>query len=326
MSSGISSHVSFLANLNQLADQRREWRIERRDEPHSIVDENNKEAWRSLWPRWLSLGQCVPVARPKWLHEIQAMPPSLKHEYDLFVENQCEVYKDSISHAVLLKIADEAVASLQGQAQLAMNEVLLCDEVDRIILKRLRLPSYAKWRQSQGIKTTVTPALIDAQGLPVKAGAPPPLHLVSVAEIDQQLLKALRDNPLLLHGLTPRKFEHLIAELLNRDGWEIEVTQASRDGGKDVIATLRTSGICSVYYIECKRYAPKRPVSVKAVRELIGIVHAKRVTAGMLVTTSGFTRSARDLQSIEPHRITLKAYTDIVTWLKAARRKGTDDV
>jgi restriction system protein len=139
-------------------------------------------------------------------------------------------------------------------------------------------------------------------------------------------LKTLRDKPRLLHSLTPRKFEFLIAELLKRDGWEIEVTPASRDGGKDVIATLRTSGICSVYYIECKRYAPKQPVSVKAVRELLGIVHAKRVTAGMLVTTSGFTRSARDLQSIEPHRITLKAYTDVVAWLKAARQKGTDNV
>jgi hypothetical protein len=30
-----------------------------------------------------------------------------------------------------------------------MNELLLCDEVDRIIRKRLRLPSYATWRKKE---------------------------------------------------------------------------------------------------------------------------------------------------------------------------------
>jgi len=77
----------------------------------------------------------------------QLSPRSLKHEYDLYVENEIEVYKDSISRTVLLKIGDEAVASLESQAQFAMNELLLCDEVDRIIRKRLRIPSYATWRK-----------------------------------------------------------------------------------------------------------------------------------------------------------------------------------
>jgi len=76
-------------------------------------------------------------------------PRSLKHEYDLFVENEIEMYKDSISRTVLLKIGDEAVASLQSQPQLAMNELLLCDEVDRIIRKRQRIPTYATWRKRE---------------------------------------------------------------------------------------------------------------------------------------------------------------------------------
>ncbi|HVF39646.1 MAG TPA: hypothetical protein VM939_07065 [Gemmatimonadaceae bacterium] len=79
----------------------------------------------------------------------QSAPRSLKHEYDLFVENEIEVYKDSISRAALLKIGDEAVASLRSEAQFAMNELLLCDEVDRIIRKRLRIPTYATWRKRE---------------------------------------------------------------------------------------------------------------------------------------------------------------------------------
>jgi hypothetical protein len=79
----------------------------------------------------------------------QSAPRSLKYEYDLFVENEIEVYKDSISRTALLKIGDEAVASLHSQTQFAMNELLLCDEVDKIIRKRLRIPSYTTWRKKE---------------------------------------------------------------------------------------------------------------------------------------------------------------------------------
>ncbi len=79
----------------------------------------------------------------------QSAPRSLKHEYDLFVENEIEAYKESISRTALLKIGDEAVASLQSGMQFAMNELLLVHEVDKIIRKRQRLPSYATWRKKE---------------------------------------------------------------------------------------------------------------------------------------------------------------------------------
>ena len=79
----------------------------------------------------------------------QPAPRSLKYEYDLFVENEIEIYKDTISRTALLKIGDEAVALLYAQPQFAMNELLLCDEVDKIIRKRLRLPSYTTWRKKE---------------------------------------------------------------------------------------------------------------------------------------------------------------------------------
>jgi hypothetical protein len=76
----------------------------------------------------------------------QRAPRSLKHEYELFVEQEIENYKDSIPRMALLKIGDEAVTSLGAQMQFALTEVLLCEEVDRIIAGRLRLPTYRTWR------------------------------------------------------------------------------------------------------------------------------------------------------------------------------------
>lgn len=72
---------------------------------------------------------------------------SLKHEYELFVEEEIENYKESIPRNALLSIGDEAARILAGEAQLALTELLLCEEVDRLIFSRLRLPSYQTWRR-----------------------------------------------------------------------------------------------------------------------------------------------------------------------------------
>src|SRR5947209_208106 len=73
-------------------------------------------------------------------------PRSLKYEYELYVEREIEHYKDTISRTALLSIGDEAVARLRAQAQTTLTEMVLWEEVDRIIARRLRLPSYRVWK------------------------------------------------------------------------------------------------------------------------------------------------------------------------------------
>ncbi|MGH7603569.1 MAG: SAM-dependent methyltransferase [Gemmatimonadaceae bacterium] len=79
----------------------------------------------------------------------QHIPRSLKHEYELYVENEIENYKESVSRSAILKIGDEAAASLRAGEQFAMDELLLWAEVDRIIRKRLRIPAYDTWRRKR---------------------------------------------------------------------------------------------------------------------------------------------------------------------------------
>ncbi len=74
-------------------------------------------------------------------------PPSLRHEYDRYVDREIELYKESVSARVLYAIADEAKRTLDDSAQLGLSELLLAAEVDKIIAKRLRLLSYATWRR-----------------------------------------------------------------------------------------------------------------------------------------------------------------------------------
>lgn len=74
---------------------------------------------------------------------------SLKHDYELYVEREIEEYKDSIPRSAILSIGDEAVAALRAQEQVVFNELVLWDEVDRIIRKRLNIPAYATWRRKR---------------------------------------------------------------------------------------------------------------------------------------------------------------------------------
>lgn len=74
-------------------------------------------------------------------------PRSLKYEYELYVEREIEDYKDSVSRGALLKIGDEAVAKLCSEAQITLTEIVVWQEVDRIISRRLRLPSYTTWKR-----------------------------------------------------------------------------------------------------------------------------------------------------------------------------------
>jgi len=75
--------------------------------------------------------------------------PSLKQLYQEYILERVEAYKDSFTRTELLRLGDEAVAELAAGAegQFVLTEVLLLDSVDRMIIKRLSLPSYPKWRR-----------------------------------------------------------------------------------------------------------------------------------------------------------------------------------
>ncbi len=86
------------------------------------------------------------------------------------------------------------------------------------------------------------------------------------------------------------EFEHLVREIFaaefTRDGGEVKVTQASRDGGVDAIAFDPDPIRGGKIVIQAKRYT--NTVDVAAVRDLYGTVMNEGATKGILVTTSSF--------------------------------------
>ena len=87
------------------------------------------------------------AARPP--RSVRRPPRSLKQEYEEFMLQRIEEYKNSLTREELLLVGDEAVRELEANAegQYFLTEVLLLEHVDRVIARRLRLPAFPRWRQ-----------------------------------------------------------------------------------------------------------------------------------------------------------------------------------
>jgi len=95
-------------------------------------------------------------------------PYSDKQHYQEYILQRIEGYKNSIGRDELLRLGDEAASELHAtsEGQFVLTEVLMLESVDRLIMKRLALRSYRRWRQ-QFIK------LREAQRTPTHWGLEP---------------------------------------------------------------------------------------------------------------------------------------------------------
>jgi HJR/Mrr/RecB family endonuclease len=144
--------------------------------------------------------------------------------------------------------------------------------------------------------------------------------VVASEETWSEIIASLTRNPERLYSLSSRKFEELIAELLIRDGMKVQLTPPSNDGGRDILALSETQAGQHLYLVECKRYSVDNPVGVSIVRALYGVVEAERATAGLLVTTSYFTKGALSFRDSVKYKLSMKDYGNLVDWLKKSVR------
>lgn len=108
--------------------------------------------------------------------------------------------------------------------------------------------------------------------------------------VDSYEIEDKIDNSTNLAAMDWEDFEHLIRELFEREfkvnGGEVNITQASRDGGVDAIAFDPDPIRGGKIVIQAKRYT--NTVGVSAVRDLFGTVLNEGATKGILVTTSDY--------------------------------------
>jgi restriction system protein len=169
------------------------------------------------------------------------------------------------------------------------------------------------------------PGLLGPDGQPVTPKSKTGRSAISdIRHANDELILALKKDPELVFGLSPRRFEELAAGLFERLGYTVTLTPASKDGGKDLYIAQKNDLGSFLFYVECKRYAPNRPVGVALVNALTGVVERGRATAGLLLTTSHFTSGARAVQNQLKHRLSLQDYSDYKSLLERVSSPSRD--
>ncbi len=137
-----------------------------------------------------------------------------------------------------------------------------------------------------------------------------------VIDINEELKIYLSRYPEKLYDLSPRKFEELIAAILKDFGFNVELTSATRDGGKDIYAYIKNQVTSILMFVECKKWAPTRHVGIEVVQRLYGVQQINKANKSMVVTTSYFTKQAIAECKRYENLMSLKDYFDLKAWLK----------
>lgn len=92
------------------------------------------------------------------------------------------------------------------------------------------------------------------------------------------------------------EFEQLMVQLFQAipEFDEVRRTRSRADGGIDLVAINTTPFVGGRVAIQAKRYAAHRKVDVAAVREMVGSITQREFNKGIIITTSDFTRAARE--------------------------------
>ncbi|MBK8975066.1 MAG: restriction endonuclease [Planctomycetes bacterium] len=131
-----------------------------------------------------------------------------------------------------------------------------------------------------------------------------PSVAASVATPDEQLeeaLGAIRDSVRaellrLVMEVDPGRFEQLVLDVLHEMGYglnrdQVARTPISQDGGIDGVISLDRLGLEKVY-VQAKRWQDN--VGRPQIQAFFGALAGRRATKGVVITTSGFTKDARE--------------------------------
>ena len=143
---------------------------------------------------------------------------------------------------------------------------------------------------------------------------------VSFLDVTPQLLVVLGDNPEELRNLSPERFEHVVAERIDRMGYDVQLTGRTnrRDGGIDLIAVPKIRTIGSfLMAAQIKHHRGDRTTGRPDVDRLLAWKDSP-FRIGLMVTNTGFSQDARWLADQVNNRafLRLRDFEDLKRWLR----------
>ena len=118
---------------------------------------------------------------------------------------------------------------------------------------------------------------------------------VNEIPLDEGPLESVDELKTVLQQMDPYDFEHFVADLWMRMGWQTEVSSAAMDEGVDVIAR-KQHPYEQTTLIQAKRYGPNTTVGSPDIQQYASLGQQyDGVDKVVVVTTNEFTGQARDL-------------------------------
>ncbi|MCJ1900477.1 MULTISPECIES: restriction endonuclease [Paracoccus] len=247
-----------------------------------------------------TVSDCLPALQTRFGLTDGQMEELLPSGKQTTISNRTHWARNYMKHAGLV----EAVS--RGRYRITpLGEQLLAQgraRIDKPVLEQF--PLYQAWRSRQAGEAEAAAASVAA---PLAAATPEEHIETAYAQLDAALAEDLLEQVL---ALTPARFERLIVELLLAMGYgdgRTEMGQAigkSGDGGIDGVVNEDKLGLDAVY-IQAKRYGLDNVVGRPALQAFIGSMTGESATKGVFVTTSSFSREAREYVRRVQQRVVL---------------------
>ncbi len=121
-----------------------------------------------------------------------------------------------------------------------------------------------------------------------------------------------------LRALSPLEFEKAVAEIFRRLGYKARLTPRTNDKGIDIWVSSPNG---EKFAVQCKQY--HRAINSKEIREFIGALASaqQKVMGGFFVTTSYFSKAARQTAKQSPIPLRLIDGETLGSWYVTARRQ-----
>jgi HJR/Mrr/RecB family endonuclease len=231
-------------------------------------------------------------------------PPGVRNAYDVFLTQEGRglrrlidvpdpAYKEG--NEELNALVDRVLLSRDAPSLVALIASIQVD-LDWIRLRNQFDANSQGWRIEHRLRRAIERVIAVREG-GVDASTllyHPTLTDIAVAvqAVSDDLVAHLVRHPQALHELRPRQFEELIAHVLEKFGWDIELTPETRDGGYDILAVSKNvhgSGLRMSYIVECKKYRADRKVGIAVARQLLQVKGERGASHAVIATTSDFT-------------------------------------
>lgn len=204
-----------------------------------------------------------------------------------------------------LKEAGALTASRRGYFQItARGQQLLADYPDKISFTTLnQFPEFVDFKNRRRSDTPPTKLALDADAIfddtpeDILASA----HRILLQNLEQEVLQTVKEA-------SPAFFEHLVVDLLVKMGYGGNREDAGRaigksgDGGIDGMINEDRLGL-DVIYLQAKRW--EATVGRPEIQKFVGALQGQRAKKGVFITTSNFSREAKDYANVIDTKIIL---------------------